>query len=80
MHHCTFPRWLITWIKRKWEEFGLDSVTLSTYEFLISYPDPINPNKIYLYDDQNRKVILFCASILFISVTKLCVNLCRRVH
>jgi hypothetical protein len=46
---------LTAWIKRKWEEFGLDQVTLSTYEFLISYPDAANPNKIHLYDDQNKK-------------------------
>jgi hypothetical protein len=50
------PRWLTAWIQRKWEEFGLDQVTLSTYEFLISYPDTANPNKIYLYDDKNRQV------------------------
>ena len=34
----------------------MDQVTLSTYEFLISYPDTANPNKIYLYDDKNRQV------------------------
>jgi hypothetical protein len=55
MAEC-FLRWLTAWIQRKWEEFGLDQVTLSTYEFLISYPDTANPNKIYLYDDKNRQV------------------------
>jgi hypothetical protein len=49
-------RWLTAWIQQKWEEFGLDQVTLSTYEFLISFPDAANPNKIYLYDDKNRQV------------------------
>jgi hypothetical protein len=57
-HSGFIPRWLTAWIKRKWEEFGLDQVTLSTYEFLISYPDAANPNKIHLYDDQNKKVRL----------------------
>jgi len=49
-------RFLTEWIKKKWEEFGLDSVSLSTYDFLFSYPNQTNPNKIYLYDDQNNTV------------------------
>jgi hypothetical protein len=51
-----FSRWLTTWIKRKWEEFGLDRVTLSSYNFLISNPDEEQPNKIFLYDNDNRQV------------------------
>ena len=30
--------------------FGFDSVTLSPYENLLSYPNPDQPNKIYLHD------------------------------
>ena len=51
-----FSRWLTAWIKRKWEEFGLDRVTLSSYNFLISHPDVEQPNKIFLYDSNNRQV------------------------
>jgi hypothetical protein len=46
-------------------------VTLSTYEFLISYPDAANPNKIYLYDDQNNQVAALVNSCLAI-YKKLC--------
>ena len=31
-------------------------MSLSTYDFLFSYPNQTNPNKIYLYDDQNNTV------------------------
>ena len=51
-----FSRWLTAWIKQKWEEFGLDRVTLSSYNFLISHPDVEQPNKIFLYDSDNRQV------------------------
>jgi len=47
-------RYLTNWIRKQWEEFGLDSVSLSTYDFLFSYPNQTNPNKIYLYDAQNN--------------------------
>jgi hypothetical protein len=30
-------------------------VNLATYEYLLSYPDAANPNKIYLYDQDNVK-------------------------
>ena len=42
---------LTDWIRDKWTEFGLDSVSLDTYNFLLSYPDPKNPNKIHLLDE-----------------------------
>ena len=47
-------RYLTDWIRKQWEEFGLDSVSLSKYDFLFSYPNQTNPNKIYLYDAQNN--------------------------
>jgi len=47
-------RYLTRWIKDQWTEFGLDSVSLSTYDFLFSYPNRDNPNKIYLYDAENN--------------------------
>ena len=49
-------RELIKWIREQWTEFGLDSVSLSSYDFLFSYPDSSNPNKIYLLDENNQVV------------------------
>ena len=49
-----YPRFLTNWIKEKWLSFGFDSVTLSPYEFLLSYPNPEQPNKIYLYDQEGN--------------------------
>jgi len=40
---------LTSWIRSQWKEFGLD-VSLSTYDFLLSYPNQTNPNKIHLLD------------------------------
>ena len=45
---------LTKWISDKWKEFGFDHVNLEQYNLLLSYPDPENPNKIYLKDDQSR--------------------------
>ena len=45
---------LTKWISDKWREFGLDHVNLERYNLLLSYPDPQNPNKIYLKDDRGR--------------------------
>jgi hypothetical protein len=62
--HCAlknrffFPRWLTAWIQREWEEQGLDNVSLATYEFLLSYPDQANPNKIYLVDKDGNQVTI----------------------
>jgi len=47
-------RFLTNWIKQKWIEFGLDSVSLSPYEFLLSYPKSDQPNKVYLYDSSGQ--------------------------
>ena len=44
-------RQLASWIKETWLGFGLDSVSLQSYNFLLSYPDSENPNKIYLLDE-----------------------------
>ena len=43
---------LTKWISDKWKEFGFDHVNLERYNLLLSYPDPENPNKIYLKDDR----------------------------
>ena len=43
-------RQLAHWIKETWLGFGLDSVSLQSYNFLLSYPDSEKPNKIYLLD------------------------------
>ena len=43
-------RQLAHWIKDTWRGFGLDSVSLQSYNFLLSYPDSENPNKIFLLD------------------------------
>ena len=53
--HLDSFRYLTNWIKEKWEDFGFDSVTLSTYEFLLSYPNHKKPNKIYLYDSSGNE-------------------------
>ena len=44
---------MTNWIKSKWEEFGFDKVQLDTYDFLLSFPDQENPNKIYLKDEND---------------------------
>ena len=45
---------LTNWIQQKWIDFGFDSVSLSPYQFLLSYPRPDQPNKIYLYDSSGN--------------------------
>ena len=45
---------LTKWIAEKWREFGLDHVNLERYNLLLSYPDPENPNKIYINDAEGR--------------------------
>jgi len=54
-HIAAGPRdvFLTNWIKSKWEEFGFDKVQLDTYDFLLSFPDQENPNKIYLKDEND---------------------------
>jgi len=47
-------RFLTNWIKQKWTEYGFDSVSLSPYQFLLSYPRPDQPNKIYLHDSTGK--------------------------
>ena len=42
---------LSTWIRDTWKSFGLDSVSMEPYNFLLSYPDSARPNKIYLLDE-----------------------------
>ena len=45
---------LTKWIADKWRKFGFDHVNLERYNLLLSYPDPENPNKIYIKDDRGR--------------------------
>ena len=45
---------LTKWIFRKWKEFGFDHVNLERYNFLLSFPDPKNPNKIFVKDERGR--------------------------
>ena len=47
------------WIESKWLESGLEEVTRSTYDFLLSYPDPDKPNRIHLFDANNTMVSFF---------------------
>lgn len=44
-------RFLTNWIKNEWISFGFDQVNLDSYNFLLSYPDKNNPNKIFLLDE-----------------------------
>ena len=48
-----FDSFLTNWVRDKWLEYGFDEVTLDTYNFLLSYPDQTNPNKIYLKDEND---------------------------
>ena len=50
--YCSY---LTQWVRDSWTQFGLDSVSLATYDYLLSYPDPANPNKVYLYDQDMVK-------------------------
>jgi hypothetical protein len=43
-------------MEKEWVEQGLDSVSLATYQFLLSYPDQKNPNKVHLYDSDDNQV------------------------
>ena len=45
---------LTDWIRDKWTEFGLDTVSLDTYNFLLSFPDSARPNKIHLLDAEGN--------------------------
>ena len=45
---------LTDWIRNKWTEFGLDTVSLDTYNFLLSFPDSARPNKIHLLDAEGN--------------------------
>ena len=41
-------------MRDKWTEFGLDSVSLDTYNFLLSFPDSDSPNKVHLLDSDGK--------------------------
>ena len=45
---------LTEWIKAEWEKSGLDKVTLSEYDFYLSWPNQSEPNKVYLLDQHNQ--------------------------
>ena len=47
---------ITNWIKERWTKFGVDKVKLETYEYLLSYPDSDNPNKIFLTDEEGKSV------------------------
>lgn len=47
-------RELVTWIRQQWEDAGLESVSLSEYNILLSYPNSSQPNKIYLLDAEDN--------------------------
>ena len=47
-------RELTDWIRDKWAEFGLDTISLDTYNFLLSFPDSARPNKIHLLDAEGN--------------------------
>ena len=40
-------RVLTEWMRYKWTKFGLDSVSVDTYNFLLSLPDSDSPNKVH---------------------------------
>ena len=45
---------LTNWIRKTWEEQGLDKVTEASYDFYLSWPDSDNPNKIHLIDESGK--------------------------
>jgi len=47
---------ILDMLETSWKKAGLDSVSRSTYNFLLSFPDKQNPNKINLYDEKDKKV------------------------
>ena len=42
-------RELVKWMKESWEEAGVETVSLATYDILLSYPNPEKPNKVGSY-------------------------------
>lgn len=43
-------------IYAQWKEFGLDSVELSHYDVLLSYPNETHPNYISIIDGDRNEV------------------------
>lgn len=43
-------------IHAQWKEFGLDSVELSHYDVLLSYPNKTQPNYISIIDEDGNEV------------------------
>lgn len=43
-------------IQAQWKEFGLDSVELSHYDVLLSYPNKTHPNYISIIDEDRNEV------------------------
>ncbi|XP_018008649.1 glutamate carboxypeptidase 2 homolog, partial [Hyalella azteca] len=44
---------LVRWLQRKFLDFGFDDVSVPAREYLLSHPDPLNPNLVRLYDGDN---------------------------
>jgi len=47
-------RELVKWMKESWEEAGVETVSLATYDILLSYPNLDKPNKIHLLDEKGQ--------------------------
>ena len=47
-------RELTNWIKNTWEDAGLDHVNLEEYDYMLSWPNQSNPNKIRIIDDNGN--------------------------
>ncbi|KAM9034538.1 glutamate carboxypeptidase 2-like [Sarcophilus harrisii] len=43
-------------IQSQWKEFGLDSVELTHYDVLLSYPNETNPNYISIIDEDGNEI------------------------
>uniref|UniRef100_A0A8D0GME5 Glutamate carboxypeptidase 2 n=1 Tax=Sphenodon punctatus TaxID=8508 RepID=A0A8D0GME5_SPHPU len=50
-------------IKAQWKEFGLDSVQLTPYDVLLSYPNKTNPNYVSIVDEQGTESISYSVPI-----------------
>ena len=64
-----YCRKILDMLETSWKKAGLDSVSRSTYNFLLSFPDKQNPNKINLYDEKDKKVE-------YTSKTYVCIYVC----
>jgi len=45
---------LVKWMKDQWESAGIETVSLDSYDLLLSYPNSSKPNKVYLLNAEGE--------------------------